>query len=151
MQYYTFELDDASKQICTICTPFGNYCYNQLGMGINQSPNIAQEIMESIFAALDEADVYIDNIGVFNNSWKEHLHSLDKVLTILQDNNFTVNPLKCEWSVCETNWLGYWLKPTGLKPWKKKIQGILHVQHPTTANQLQSFVGAVNFYCGMYP
>jgi len=114
-------------------------------MGVSQSPDIAQEIMEDLFCQLDEVDVYIDDIGVFNNSWQAHLASLNKVLSILQDANFTVNPLKYEWGVQETDWLGYWLTPTGLKPWPKKIQGILNVQQPVNAKQLRSFLGAVNF------
>ncbi|KAG7355485.1 reverse transcriptase RNA-dependent DNA polymerase [Nitzschia inconspicua] len=94
MQYYTFELDEASKELCTIATPFGNFRYNRLPMGIKQSPDVAQQIMEDLLRDCPEVEVYIDDIGIFSNSWQEHIASLHKILKILQDNNFTVNPLK---------------------------------------------------------
>ena len=68
-------------------------------MGVKQRPDISQEVMESLFRDLDKVDVYIDNVGIFSNTWQEHLDSPCKVLAILEKHNFSVNPLKCEWGV----------------------------------------------------
>ena len=37
-------------------------------MGISQSPDVGQEVMEDLFHALEQMDVHIDDAGVFNDS-----------------------------------------------------------------------------------
>ncbi len=68
-------------------------------MGLKCSPDFAQEVMENIFQEFEDAEVYINDTGVFSNSWEEHMALLCRILTLLQDNGFTANPLKCEWAV----------------------------------------------------
>ncbi len=149
--YYTFALDEESRDFTMIITSFGKYHYNVLPMGLKCSPNFAQETMENIFHDIDDAEVYINDIGAFSPNWEHHLQLLRTILTKLQENGFTVNPLKCNWAVKEMDWLGYWLTPTGLKPWKKKIDAVLKMEAPQTLKELRNFIGMVNCYCNMWP
>ena len=139
MAHYTFELDDNSKDLCTIIA----FCL--------LASRKVLTFVKRLWSTFSRADVYIDDIGCFGKSWEQHLQVLEQVMTRLQDNGFSVNPHKCEWAVQETNSLGYWLTPNGLKPWRKKIDAILWLQRPCTGKDLRSFICAVTYYRTMFP
>ncbi|KAL7479726.1 hypothetical protein ACHAW6_005451 [Cyclotella cf. meneghiniana] len=107
--------------------------------------------MESVLAGIDDADVYIDDVGAFFQTWEHHIKILGNILHCLHENGFTINPLKCEWAIKETEWLGYWLTPRDLKPWKKKIDAILCMDRPRNATELCIFIGCINYYQDMWP
>ena len=151
MQYFTIRLDLESQKLCVISTPFGLYKYKRLPMGNKQLSDIAQEVMENLFCNLNNVEIYIDDIGCFSLTFVAHIQTLDIILTHLEQNGFSVNPPKCEWAVKETDWLGYWLTPTGLKPWSKKINAIIAMQAPINIKQVRLFIGAVTYYCDMWP
>jgi hypothetical protein len=50
-------------------------------MGLKCSPDFAQEVIKNIFSKVEDAEVYIDDIGAFSNSWEEHMALLSKILT----------------------------------------------------------------------
>ena len=92
MCYYTYELDDASKELCTIATPFGLCRYKRLPQGISQSPDIAQELIEKTLEGIEGIECYIDDVAIFSDTWDSHLETLNKVLERLQSHGHAINP-----------------------------------------------------------
>ena len=91
------------------------------------------------------------HLRIRHREQRYHPQLIDTILNWLQENAFSINPLKCEWPVQVIGWLGYWLTPTGLKPWKKKIDTVLRMEEPNNLKQLRGFVGAIHYYRGMWP
>ncbi|KAL7477275.1 LOW QUALITY PROTEIN: hypothetical protein ACHAW6_003085 [Cyclotella cf. meneghiniana] len=92
MQYYKFELEEYTQDLCSFITHFGKY---KLQMGLECSPNISPSIMESVLAGIDDADVYTNDASGLSQTWDHYIKLLGE-LHCIHENGFTINPLKCE-------------------------------------------------------
>ncbi len=99
MQYYTFELDEESQDLCTIVTPFGKYKYLRLPMGLKCSLDIAQAAMENVLSDIEDANAYTYDVGAFSDDWDHHVNLIATILLRLCENGFTIHPLKCEYKL----------------------------------------------------
>eukprot|EP00957_Ditylum_brightwellii_P073116 5557234-Ditylum_brightwellii.AAC.1 len=151
MVYYIIEVDKTSNELCTIITLYGKFQYCHMAMGLKVVPDVAQAIINEILHDLD-VERYINDIGIFTNgTYEEHMELVAKVLKRLEGNGCKVNPLKCEWAVKETEFLGHWLTPEGVHPLKKKVEAVLRMGTPTNMTELRAFIGAVTYYHNMWP
>ena len=74
MGYCHNEMSAKSKELCKFFTEWGKYEYQQLFMGLCNSPDIFQEKMSEIFVVLYTVCVYIDELlHVTKGSYTEHL------------------------------------------------------------------------------
>ena len=113
MQYCCFELVEESQEICTIATPHGFFRYKRLPMGIKISGDVAQHIMTKIL----NCECYIGDVGIWTNGdFNGHVDLVDHVLKRFVANGMKCNPLKCDWAVKGTDFLGHWMTPEGIKP-----------------------------------
>ncbi len=145
MQYYTFELDKESKT----SVPLLHHLVNTSTWDSRWESNARQTLLKQLckmYCQTSTMPTFTLMIVVLSlNDWDHHVNLLATILWRLLENGFTINPLKCEWAVKETDWLGYWLTPQGLKPWKKKIDAILHINRPCNATELRMFIGCDNY------
>ena len=93
----------------------------------------------------------MDDIAILSETCDEHLKLVQQVLHPLETAGFTTNPTKCEWAVEESDFLGHWMTPDGIKPWRHKVEAILKMKPPTNIKELRSFLGLLNYYRDMWP
>ncbi len=52
--------------------------------------------MENLLSDIENADIYIDDVGAFSSEWDHHVNLFATILWQVRENGFTINPLKCE-------------------------------------------------------
>ena len=107
--------------------------------------------MKELFNGLDYVRTHIDDLLITSNqSLEDHIKKLDKVLSTLQSAGFKVNAEKSLFARNKLEHLGFKITREGIMPLPDKVEAIKNIAVPTSKNQLQSFIGLINYYREMW-
>lgn len=124
----------------------GHFHFRVMPFGLSTAPATFQRAMETALKGLPGCCVYLDDIIVFGASMEEHDRNLLNVKTRLQETGFVLNTAKCHFGEKEVTYLGHTISAAGIRPNGDKVQAILSIAAPENLQDLQSFLGMVNYY-----
>ena len=143
---------DADVDNTGFCTPFGNFHFKVMPMGLCGAPSTFQYLMDDVFRAslLVGTDlvpcwqfiaVYLDDICIFSSSFEEHVLHLRAVLQRLRDRQLYAKPTKCAWGQTELEFLGHYVSSTGMRVNPDKTKALQDWPEPTSVYELRSCLG----------
>ncbi|CAH2088405.1 unnamed protein product [Euphydryas editha] len=143
--FHQVEIHPNSRYLTTFITSKGLYQYKRLMFGITCAPELFQKILERMLTGLNGVVNFIDDILVYGENEKQHDERLQSVMKTLRENDVLLNEAKCVYKIQKINFLGHELTPDGVKPLKKYVTSIEEFRVPKTIEELQSFLGLVNY------
>lgn len=144
--YHQIPLSEESQRKATVVTPWGTYKFMRLAMGLRNSAQSFQRLMDTILAGLTNCFVYMDDVLIYTETEEEHLKILEELFKRLTANGLAISPKKCAFGQESLNFVGYHVDETGIKPMPKKLEAIAAYPSPEKAKQLLGFLGAINYY-----
>ena len=108
--YQQVPLKSQSKQLVTINTHRGLYCYNSLTFGISAAPSIFQRTMENVLQGISNTYIYLDDLLVTGRTPESHLANLEEVLSKLQSAGLRLKRSKCFFMMSSVEYLGHQIR-----------------------------------------
>ena len=85
--------------------------------------------------------MYIDNILVFIKEKHPRV-----IFSRMRKAGLKVNTKKCSFGLNDITYLGYIITREGIKPYTKKLKGIIYIGRPTTTTEARALIGMVQYY-----
>jgi hypothetical protein len=156
------DLSDAYEQVrvrpqdvhkTAFATIAGTMVSNVVQIGDCNAPATFQRLMTSIFrdAIGRFMHVYLDDIFIFSDTIEEHEKHLKFVFEKLRVNQLFLKWKKCELYADKIDCLGHVIDDQGIHPAVDKLERIREWRVPRNYNDIQRFVGLVNYVGNFLP
>ncbi|KAJ1138224.1 hypothetical protein NDU88_004615 [Pleurodeles waltl] len=129
-------------------TRYGLFEYTVMPFGLCNAPVAFQFFLNDVLREYLDifAIVYINDILIYSDNENEHVQHVKEILAALRMHRLYCKLTKCEFHVTTVEFLGVVLTPQGMVMAEKKVQAVSDWPTPKTVQDVQCFLGFVNFY-----
>ena len=147
--YWQIEMEEESKPLTAFTVgPLGFYECECMPFSLTNVLATFQCLMENCLGELHLSwcIIYLDDIIIFSDNPKEHLHRLSGVLAKLDKAGLKLKPNKCEFFKTKITYLGHIVSSKGIEMDPKKVKAVKNWTVPETITDVRSFLGFTNHY-----
>ncbi|MBW0560011.1 hypothetical protein O181_099726 [Austropuccinia psidii MF-1] len=127
----------------------GIYEYTRMPFGIKNAPAHFQRMMDTIFQEeiLESwMVVYIDDIIIYSETWEDHVHYIDRVLSKCIPINQKFSLKKCNFGQQELLAPEHKVSGLSLAMDQNKVAAVVQKPVPKSIKEMQSFLGFASYY-----
>ena len=148
-----FRISSELSELLSFKTSFGKISMMVLPYGVQfASDKLLETLSREFFEFLEIwLLIYIDNLLVYTNSWQEHLQSLRTLFGRCRALNIKLRIEKCAFLKTIIKTMGYVVQHLSIQPDPNKVDMLCKTKQPESVQDLQSFLGLLQFYKGMLP
>ena len=139
-------VEDIPKTTFKCLGSIGTFEWLVMPFGLKNAGATYHRKMNAIFHNMlgHHMEVYIDDIVVKSKRANEHVDHIRKSFERMRHYQLKLNPLKCVFRVCASNFLGFLVHQRGIEDDQNKEKTITLANAPQKKKELYKFLGQVN-------
>ena len=146
--YYQVAIAKEDQPKTAIATYSGLYQWVVMPFGLTNAPATFERLMDYVLGPIkySKCMLYLDDVVVKGEGWKEQVDNLDDVFSRLRDAGLKLKPSKCNLFRREVQYLGHVVSKRGVEPDPQKVECIVKWHSPVDLKGLKAFLGTTGYY-----
>ena len=151
--FYNFEIHPQDREKTGFVTPFSQYCFLRVPMGLCSSPAFCERQMKIILSGLTGSCVYsfLDDLCIFSKgSFESHVEKIELVIKRIKQNGLKLKPSKCFFALKSIVFFGHQISQGNIQPTKQKITAVEEFPRPKKYHKFKTISWTLWFLSNFY-
>lgn len=146
------EIEEQDRPKAGFVTPDYQRQYRRLTFGFASNLAVFKKLIVMLLGGMKRVSAlgYVNDIIVYGDTREDHLCHL-RIFAALRRTDLRLHPPKCVSGAEKVKYFGHIVSREAIRAYPSRIRAILHMPRPSTAEQLQRFVGKCQHYRKLIP